>query len=158
MAHRVVREEFGVTKRGLWRGLAGVLLVLGCGPGPEGERGAGAAGELASSLSVQVAPDSVRLVLQVTNSGPAAVELEFGTAERYDFAVLAPDGAEVWRWSEGRAFAQVVGSERLAPGGTLRYEAWWAPAGRRGRFVAVGTIPAVNGRIEQRTEFEVGGS
>ncbi|MBI4410549.1 MAG: hypothetical protein HY561_12625 [Gemmatimonadetes bacterium] len=146
------------TTRAVW------CVALACACSQSADVDAGAAGtpagapvgELASTLAVQVAADSVRFVLHVTNAEARPATLEFPTSQRFDFVVYTEEGAEVWRWSSDRAFAQVLGREVLPAGETLRYEAAWTPGARRGRLVAVGVIPASNRRIEQRAVFKLG--
>jgi hypothetical protein len=134
--------------------------VAACGARDEGERrgaegGAAAAEELVGSLLVQVGEERVRLVLNVTNAGGGASVLEFPTMQRYDFAIESADGGEVWRWSEGRMFAQALGTEQLGPGETLRYEEEWDHGGRRGRYTAVATLASTSHALEQRADFEI---
>jgi len=78
-------------------------------------------------------------VLEVHNAGSAPQRLEFPTARTHDFAVSDAHGVEVWRWSRGRLFAQVLSEIELAPGQSQRFAAAWdqrtasgalAPAGR----------------------------
>jgi hypothetical protein len=140
--------------------LAGAALVLACARRDAREDammpGADAASEgLIPSLAAQVDGDTVRLNLHVTNATSAAVELEYGTAQRFDFAVLDEAEREVWRWSEDEMFAQVVGSESLGPGETVEHEAEWHAGGRRGEHVAVGRLTSTNRPIELRTRFEI---
>ncbi len=49
--------------------------------------------------------EPVPLKLLVRNVGSRPVELEFATAQTYDFVIRRQDGAEVARWSLGRAFS-----------------------------------------------------
>ncbi|MCS7172906.1 MAG: S-layer homology domain-containing protein [Armatimonadetes bacterium] len=49
--------------------------------------------------------EPIPLKLLVRNVGGRAVELEFPTAQTYDFVVRRQDGAEVARWSLGRSFS-----------------------------------------------------
>lgn len=97
--------------------------------------------------------DAVALVLTVTNDGADPVELTFRNAGKADFAVLADD-REVWRWSDGRMFAQVIGHERLAPGGSANFEGVWADP-RPGEYTAVGELRVVDRDVSARTEFTV---
>ena len=124
----------------------------GAGGGAEGPN----TGPLVSTLQVEAGADSVRFVLLVTNADQAPLALEFATAQRYDFAVR-DGGREVWRWSAGRGFAQVLGSEALAPGETRTYaERWRPPAGLSGRtLTAVGTLTTRTGRVERTARFVV---
>ena len=54
--------------------------------------------------------------LEVFNHGDDRVTFNFGSSQRYDFWVKDKDGKEVWRWSAGKVFAQVLGQEIVGPG------------------------------------------
>jgi hypothetical protein len=110
---------------------------------------------LAESIQVQVARDSVLFVLHVTNPTAEAIQLDFSSAQRFDFEVRRADGTEVWRWSADRTFAQVVGKERVAPGETLRYEAVWRPGASTGSFTVIGQVVTLPRVLEQRADFEI---
>lgn len=134
-----------------------MLACAACAGGRAPAREARAPSELASSLQVEVGREVVRLVLHVTNTSDRPVTLHFPTAQVYDFAIRLPDGATLWRWSEGRAFAQVLTDRTLAPGETWTEAAAWHPGGRRGKLVAVGVVPAMGRRLERRTSFVIPG-
>ena len=113
-----------------------VLLVLwsvGCGVRSSREAAEVAlpADSLATTLEVKVASGEVHLILHVTNPTRRAVRLEFPTGQRYDFLVRS-GSAEVWRWSADRMFNQSVGTETVAAGRSLKYEAVWRPGSRSG--------------------------
>jgi hypothetical protein len=152
-------EDDGRLKTG--RVVALGMLVLGAcsAPRPSAETPEGASvvvsDSLATSLEVEVRPGSVRFVLHVTNSTSQPVALEFTSGQRYDFEVVDANGAKVWQWSADRMFAQVLGTESVAPGGSLKYEAEWRPDRGSGTFTAVGRVSATNRQLEQRARFEL---
>jgi hypothetical protein len=126
---------------------AGLLgLAAPCGrAGPERALAAGlelrleiqdAAGQGARRFA---AGESIGLVLVVTNTSGAPQRLEFPTARTHDFAVADAGGREVWRWSLGRRFAQVLTQIELAPGESRRFAAVWDLGG-------AGAKPAAPGR------------
>src|SRR5262245_41610821 len=138
--------------------VAGALLWGSCSaPPPDASRAEATdtSESLPISVTAEVGGDSVRFVLLVTNPTDRPIQLEFGSAQRYDFEVRDASGAEVWRWSADQMFAQVVGEEQLAPGATLKYEAVWRPGGARGRYRVAGRLTTLPQAREQRTEFEV---
>ena len=97
--------------------------------------------------------DAVMFVFTVTNTGDERVELQFSDACTADFA-LEDDGDEIWRFSEGRMFAQVLSSETLAPGESTVYEAEWSdPA--PGEYTATAELQAQNESCDARTEVSV---
>lgn len=113
------------------------------------------AGELASSLEVEVANGSVRFILHVTNTGSGPLEMVFPTAQRHDVVVRRESGEEVWRWSAGRGFAQAITRATLAPGDSWDLEASWAPGDLSGTYVATGLLMAREHEVRQQTTFEL---
>jgi hypothetical protein len=102
-----------------------------------------------------VSADRVELVLHVTNPTRKPIRLEYGSEQRFDFAVRDAAGAEVWRWSGDRMFAQVAGTETLGAGASVKYEAVWRPGRRSGRFTVLGRLVALPRAREQQTEIEL---
>lgn len=86
------------------------------------------------------APVDVTLTLR--NAGPAAVALSFATAQRFDVVVYDDDCKEIWRWSRGRMFAQVLGSLTVAPGEIVTYRVRWDQRDQGGRQVRLGAYEA----------------
>ena len=94
---------------------------------------------------------SIGLVLVARNANAAPLRLEFPTAQTHDFAVTGDAGNELWRWSRGRRFAQVLTQIELAPGESRRFEAAWdqrdasgapAPPGRYRVVASLACAPA----------------
>jgi hypothetical protein len=136
-----------------------VLMLGACStprPSADAPEGASVASDsLATSLEVEVRAGNVRFILHVTNPTTLPVTLEFTSGQRYDFEVLDANGTGVWTWSADRMFAQVLGTETIAAGGSVKYEAEWRPDRRSGTFTAVGRVSASNLRVEQRARFEL---
>ncbi len=57
----------------------------------------------------------ITVTLQVFNNTEQEITLHFRDAQRYEFTIEDEEGKEVWRWSNGRMFAQVLGEETLGP-------------------------------------------
>lgn len=112
---------------------------------------------LVPTLRVRVAGDTVTLELTVANGGREPVVLTYGTSQRYDFAVRDAAGAEVWRWSADRMFAQSVTEEAVPAGGTVEYREVWVAAGR-GVYRVVASLTATDHPVELEAEFEVAGA
>jgi hypothetical protein len=134
-----------------------VVLFTGCAPALEDAEAArrGLAAALVSSLDVRVVDAEMHFALHVTNGSAAAVELEFPTAQRFDFEVRRPGGPLLWSWSAERAFAQVVGTERLEPGESRTYRAQWRADTGPGRYVAAGRLTTVPVVVDLQTTVEV---
>ncbi|MFC7096325.1 BsuPI-related putative proteinase inhibitor [Halobaculum marinum] len=98
---------------------------------------------LTATLTVAPTDVGLELTLTVENAGSAAVDLSFSDGQRAEFVAVDADGAEVWRWSEGRAFAMMLGSETLAPGESVAYDGTWAstPAGE---YEVTGSLAATD--------------
>ncbi|WP_254763634.1 BsuPI-related putative proteinase inhibitor [Natrinema marinum] len=99
------------------------------------------------------AGDAVLFAFTVTNAGGEPVELRFSDACKAEFVVI-DDGEEIWRFSEGRMFAQVLESETLGPGASASYEAEWADP-ERGTYEAVAELRAQDEDCEARTTLSV---
>ncbi|MFC5365789.1 BsuPI-related putative proteinase inhibitor [Salinirubrum litoreum] len=97
---------------------------------------------LAATLDVETDDDTARFTLTVTNEGDDPVSLTFSDSQRFDFVVrAAEDDTERWRWSDGQMFAQMLGSEELAPGESVAYDAeWTADDSDSGSFVCRGEL------------------
>jgi hypothetical protein len=68
--------------------------------------------DLIVSLSVKPNPvaagENLALTISVANTAQESRKLAFRSSQRYDFWVVDANGDEIWRWSEGRMFAQVL--------------------------------------------------
>jgi hypothetical protein len=108
---------------------------------------------LDSSLEVTVG-EGVTFRFTVSNGTGGPVELTFRDACRADFAVLSEDDEEVWRWSEGRAFAQELGHARLEPGEEAVFEEAW-PDPEPGGYTAEATLRVLEEEVRAETPFSV---
>ncbi len=139
-----------------------LLAAFGCGvkDAPEADPvdangGAVAANRLASSVEVEVGANTVRLVLHVTNPTDQPLALEFTSGQRYDFAIRTAEGGDVWTWSADKMFAQVLGTETIAPGASLDYSEVWQPGDRKGSFVAIASLSSTSHPIREQAAFSL---
>jgi hypothetical protein len=58
--------------------------------------------------------EPISLELDVRYVGKDPLPLNFSTSQRYDFQI-EKEGEILWRWSDGRTFAQVLGQFPLSP-------------------------------------------
>ena len=142
-------------RRWLAGSVLGFLLACSGASRPEEMRSDVAANDLTTSIEVETGRDTINFVLHLTNSGTQPLVLEFNSAQRYDFEVRTPAGAEVWRWSSDRLFGQMMGSETIPAGDSREFRESWVPGGRTGMFVAIGRVVASNRPVEQRANFEI---
>lgn len=76
------------------------------------------------SLRVAERPRGASFTLRACNASDEAVDVTFPSGQRYDFEVHR-DGELVWRWSDGRAFTMVYGTERMEAGDCRTYTDSW---------------------------------
>lgn len=142
--------------------MASAVLAFACGPRARNEmrdeptrasvRTTDSA-PLAPALDVSVGTD-VRFAFAVTNASKKKVEVMFADGRTHDVVVLDSLGREVWRWSEGRMFTQVVQSRALRTSDALQFEdAWDSPA--PGRYTAVATLESRNYPVRHAVDFVV---
>jgi len=86
--------------------------------------------------------DEVPLTLIVQNSGEQTVRLEAATSALYDFAITNEVGEQVWRWSDGKAFAMVISELVLGPGETKRFQEVWPAVKADGTPLSAGVYVA----------------
>ena len=110
-------------------------------------------GRLEADVSSNGGAEAVRFEFAVTNAGTDPVELRFSDACKAEF-VVEDEGREVWRYTDGRMFAQMISTERIAPDETATYETEWEEP-RSGEYTAVAELRAQEGSCEARTEFSV---
>jgi hypothetical protein len=59
--------------------------------------------------------EPIKMILKIFNYTEEDIAFHFNTAQRHDFIIEDDEGSEIWRWSEGRMFAQMLGEEILGP-------------------------------------------
>lgn len=108
-----------------------------------------------SALNVDIGDaHAVRFDFSVTNAGGGKVEMTFPSGKTHDVIVLDSLGRQVWRWSDGRMFTQLLQNKVLRGADTLDFDGRWANP-PRGRYVAVAMLASDNFPIEQRSAFVV---
>jgi hypothetical protein len=107
---------------------------------------------LEPTLSVAI-DDAATFTYQVRNDGDEAVRLAFSTSQRVEVEVYAGDDL-VWRFGDGRMFAQALGEEEIAPGSSFEEAVTWDDP-EPGRYVAVASLAAAEVDAEVRAAFEV---
>lgn len=105
-------------------------------------------------ISVRNAPDgaSATAVLELRADSP--VTIHYASGQDFDAVLRSPDGNIVWRWSDGKAFTQVLRDEvtsgkrwmvefPLPAKDAEKYqlEAWLVTIGERPQFSATAPIP-----------------
>ena len=92
--------------------------------------------------------EPIMLTLRLINDASKPISLSFPTAQRFDLLVQNQQGREVWRWSAGRFFAQMLGEEVLKPsGGELLYQAKVESKFPQGVYTVKAIIPALGSQM-----------
>jgi len=106
-------------------------------------------------IDVAVSPSAgaYRIAMIVTNVSDKLLPFRFGSGQTYDFVIHdVASGKEVWRWSNGNFFTQVVRSDSIRPGGKWQFEVTWnrkdnddkpVPAGQYRVIATITSLPAV---------------
>jgi hypothetical protein len=95
-------------------GLVVVLAIFSPARG-EGVTTAGFEISLTADKAVYRGGEPISLTLGVSNQTGREIELRFSSGQRFDFVIRDARGNEIWRWSEGRMFAQALGAETIGP-------------------------------------------
>ena len=79
----------------------------------------------------------IRFTLVIQNISNEPVTLCFTSSKKYDF-VISQSGSEIWRWSSGRMFAQVMLDQVIDSGKRIRFTEVWNYKGLSGRRLPAG--------------------
>jgi len=98
--------------------------------------------------------ESLLITLIKVNISNRTLTLNYPTAQRFDFIAISRE-QEVWRWSTGRAFAQVTGRVTLRPGQLQVFRVVWDLRDNQGNPVPPGpvTICGINVAREIRDKL-----
>jgi hypothetical protein len=107
-----------------------------------------------AALLVSADSQAARFELAVINTADKRIEVNFPDGRTRDFAVFDAAGREVWRWSRGRMFTQVMQNKAIAAHDSTRYtQEWKAPA--PGRYTVVAELHSENHPIRRAAAFVV---
>jgi len=70
---------------------------------------------MTDKMSYSIGDEPIIMTLKVFNYTEEDIVFHFNASQRNDFIIEDEEGNEVWRWSEGRMFAMVLGKESLGP-------------------------------------------
>ncbi|HEC95146.1 MAG TPA: hypothetical protein ENI45_04180 [Thermoplasmatales archaeon] len=73
-----------------------------------------------------VVNETVQITVTVTNTGNSNITLTFSDAQVADFEILTEEGEQVYLWSTGRMFAQMITNVTIPAGKTMELlnETW----------------------------------
>jgi hypothetical protein len=100
--------------------------------------------------------EPIQVALEVSNNSHEAIHLTFPTSQRFDLSLEDETGKEVWRWSQGRLFLQMMGEEVLKPGaGGLRYRETFSAPAIAGRYKLSAWISSKKRPLKTTTSLKV---
>jgi len=77
-------------------------------------------------VSAVPVPGGLKLELLVLNIADKLLPFKFSSSQNYDFVITdTVTGQEVWRWSHGTAFAQMVRSDSIRGSSKWTYSEVW---------------------------------
>jgi hypothetical protein len=142
--------------------LATAVLVFACGPRSHtsavAARPAVAADSaVTAAVRVDAAPGSrtVRFALSVTNGTSKRIELNFPSGRTHDFVVLDATGREVWRWSDGRMFTQLMKNRMVEARDIVTFDERWPAPPSAGRYTLVAVLHSDSHPVEKRVDFAI---
>ncbi len=120
-------------------------------------QGEGLGVTLSTAKAFYTPGEPIPLKITLFNRAEDERVLHFSTSQRYDFVVeTAEGGREVWRWSQGRMFLQVLGEERLGPKKpSISYTAEIPDGLKAGSYIITGVITSTGGSLSASVPVEV---
>jgi hypothetical protein len=89
-------------------------------------------------VGVRPADGSYQITMIVTNTSDKLLPFRFGSSQTYDVVIADGSGKEVWRWSNGNFFTQVVRSDSIRGGAKWRFDVTWDRKDNNGNRVPPG--------------------
>jgi hypothetical protein len=99
----------------------------------------------------------IKITMVALNVSDKILPFRFGSGQTYDFVIHdAASGREIWKWSNGNFFTQVVRTDSIRVGGKWEFEITWnrkdndekaVPAGRYRLTGIITSLPAVQASI-----------
>ena len=77
-------------------------------------------------LSTEAVPGGIKMDMLVVNASDRLLPFKFNSSQNYDFVITdIATGQEVWRWSRGTVFAQVIRSDSIRGNSKWTYSEVW---------------------------------
>lgn len=81
---------------------------------------------ITTDKAVYYPQEPINITLTIFNHTEDTVTFTFTSSQRYDFSIKR-EGKNIWRWSANKAFAQVMGKEKIEPRESLVYKETYRP-------------------------------
>jgi hypothetical protein len=99
--------------------------------------------------------EPIGMELRVVNEGERQQILRFASGQRHDFHIEDAEGRQVWRWSAGRGFIQMLGEERLEVGEELVYREEFQGRLEPDHYHLVATLTSVDQARSVSSQFAI---
>jgi Intracellular proteinase inhibitor len=76
-------------------------------------------------VGIVPSPEGYRFVMVVTNVADKLLPFQFRSSQTYDFVIHDASNKEIWRWSNGNFFSQLMRSDSIRAGGKWQFEVVW---------------------------------
>jgi len=76
--------------------------------------------------------EEIKVAVTLKNTGDESISLQYPTSQRFELAVVGPRDQEVFRWSKGQIFRQVLSQVTLTPGESISENLVWVFTGDEG--------------------------
>ncbi len=71
------------------------------------------------------ASEEILVEATLKNTGDESISLQYPSSQRFDLAIVGAGDQEVFRWSKGQVFRQVLGEVTLKPGESISENLMW---------------------------------
>jgi hypothetical protein len=81
--------------------------------------------ELELMVDVNVLRNQAEFIITLINNSSETKKLEFSSSQKYEIIVTDQNNQEVYRYSEGKMFAQALESTSIKPAESIKWEEVW---------------------------------
>lgn len=140
------------TIRAISAAVLAALLGMGCA---SSLRAPGTGSPLLASVQATTGSDSVRFLMQLTNTGEQPIALEPETEPGFFFTVERT-GMPLWNSAADRTSIPAARPDTIAPGATRTFQASWKPPlGLRGDLVVTAVLRDRRHPISRSARFRL---
>ncbi|MDA7026063.1 BsuPI-related putative proteinase inhibitor [Bacillus sp. CLL-7-23] len=115
-----------------------LLFVGGCNQIGENHPDKEVTGEMSKGVVLSVEPvqkqGKVEFNMSVKNNTDKTVEFHFNSGQKFELTVVDEKGNEVYRYSEGKVFTQVLETMKLKPGESYDFKDVWTSVPGPGKY------------------------
>lgn len=106
-----------------------IMFLFGCSENTIVEEKEGEvkveSGELELLIDVNVLSNQAEFIITLINNSSKTKRLEFSSSQKYEIIVTDQNNHEVYRYSEGKMFAQALESTLIKQGESIKWEEIW---------------------------------